>query len=68
MMIYQFRRLNELFSNQTFFFDGNGLNLVEGCTSRPVVNTGSWGDAELTSLTPHEPEPTEIVVILESKH
>jgi len=33
-----------------------------------VVNLANWSDAQLTSLAPHEPEPTEVVVILESKH
>jgi hypothetical protein len=33
-----------------------------------VVNLANWGDTRLTSLSPHEPEPTEVVVILERKH
>jgi len=68
-------KLNELFGDHTFFLDGNGLNVVEpnegtdaGPSAGTVVNLANWTDAELTSLTPHEPVQTEVVVILESKH
>jgi len=68
-------KLNELFGDHTFFLDGNGLNVVEpnesteaGPPAGTVVNVANWSDAQLTSLTPHEPEPTELVVILESQH
>jgi hypothetical protein len=68
-------QLNELFGDHTFFLDGNGLNVVEpkestdaGVPVGTVVNVASWSDAELTSLMPHEPEPTEVVVMLEIKH
>jgi hypothetical protein len=39
-----------------------------GAPAGTVVNVASWSDAQLTSLMPHEPEPTEVVVILESRH
>ena len=68
-------KLNELFGDHTFFLDSNGLNVVEanestnaGAPAGTVVNVASWSDAQLTSLMPHEPEPTEVVVILERKH
>ncbi len=72
-------QLNELFGDHTFFLDNNGLNVVEpdegsqagapaGMAVNTVVNIANWSDAQLTSLTPHEPEPTEVVVIFESKH
>ncbi len=67
--------LNELFGDHTFFLDGNGLNVVEanesteaGAPAGTVVNLANWSDPQLTSLTPHEPESTQMVVILESKH
>ena len=67
-------KLNELFGDHTFFLDGNGLNVVEpsesahaGAPAGTVVNLANWSDAEWSSLTPHEPEPTEVVVILERK-
>src|SRR6266849_697788 len=68
-------KLNELFGDHTFFLDGNGLSVVEpnesihaGAPAGTVVNLANWSDAHLTSLSPHEPEPTEVVVIFESKH
>jgi hypothetical protein len=68
-------KLNELFGDHTFFLDGNGLNVVEpnesaetGASAGTVVNLANWSDAQMTGLRPHEPEPTEVVVILESKH
>jgi hypothetical protein len=68
-------QLNELFGDHTFFLDRNGLNVVEpnnsmeaGPPAGTVVNVANWSDAKMTGLTPHEPEPTEVVVILESKH
>jgi hypothetical protein len=69
------RKLSELFGDHTFFLDSNGLNIVEpnestgaGAREGTVVNLANWTDPQLTSLAPHEPEPTEVVVILESKH
>jgi hypothetical protein len=63
--------LSRLFGNHTFFLDGNGLNIVEpteppeaGLQAGQVVKVASWNDAAHTSLAPHEPEPTEIVVVL----
>ena len=72
-------QLNELFGDHTFFLDSNGLNVVEadkntqagapaGMMVNTVVNIANWSDAQWTSLTPHEPEPTEVVVMLESRH
>jgi hypothetical protein len=69
------RNLNELFGVHTYFLDGNGLNVVEpsddslaGAPVGMVVNVADWSDARMTSLAPHEPEPTQIVVVLENKH
>jgi len=68
-------KLNELFGDHTFFLDSNGLNVVEpnegaraGAQEGTVVNLADWTDARLTSLAPHEPEPTEIIVMLETEH
>jgi hypothetical protein len=68
-------RLNELFGDHTFFLDGNGLNVVEPTVEAPragaqmvrVVNLANWSDANLTSLAPHEPEPTDAIIELGSK-
>jgi hypothetical protein len=67
-------QLNELFGDHTFFLDGNGLNVVEPIAEAPeaqaarVVNLANWSDANLTSLGPHEPEPTGAIIELGSKH
>jgi hypothetical protein len=63
--------LNELFGDHTFFLDSNGLNVVEqneSAEAGTVVNLANWGDAQWTSLLPHEPEPTKVVVMLDGKH
>lgn len=69
-------QLNELFGDHTFFLDSNGLNVVEPTAEAPragaqaarVVNLANWSDANLTSLALHEPEPTDAIVELGSKH
>jgi len=68
-------QLNNLFGDHTFFLDGGGLKVLEP-TEAPeletqageVVSLADWSDATLTSLKPHEPEMTGVVVILESRH
>jgi hypothetical protein len=59
-------QLNQLFGDHTFFLDDNGLNIVEpaGEQTWKVVKLASWKDATRSSLTPHEPEPTEVVIAL----
>ncbi len=68
-------QLNQLFGEHTFFLDRNGLNIVEpaeaagGATrSAQVVNLANWSDGNPTRLEPHEPEPTEVVVVLGTEH
>ena len=65
------RQLNSLFGEHTFFLDRSGLNIVEPAEpttaenlSGQVVNVASWSDQNPTSLEPHEPEPTDVVVML----
>jgi hypothetical protein len=64
--------LNELFGDHTFFLNSDGLNVVEpnetGARAGRVVNIANWTYAHLTSLAPHEPEPTEIIVMLATEH
>jgi hypothetical protein len=69
-------QLNDLFGDHTFFLDSSGLKVVEP-TDAPgveaprtgeVVNLADWSDATFTSLKPHEPELTGVVVVLEFKH
>jgi hypothetical protein len=68
-------QLSELFGDHTFFLDGNGLNVVEpaesansGAATGQVVNLANWGDDKLTTLAPHPPEVTDVVVVLEPTH
>jgi hypothetical protein len=67
------RKLNDLFGDHTFFLDGSGLNVLEPTETEKEVQAGeivslaSWSDETLTSLRPHEPEPTGVVVVLESR-
>jgi hypothetical protein len=67
-------KLNELFGDHTFLLDVHGLNVVEpvedaadGAQAGTVVNVANWSDSHLSSLAPHDPKPTEVVVILETK-
>jgi hypothetical protein len=68
-------QLNNLFGEHTFFLDGSGLNIVEpaeatrpGTQSAQVVNLANWSNDNPARLEPHEPEPTDTVVVLGSKH
>jgi hypothetical protein len=70
-------QLNNLFGEHTFFLDGSGLNIVEPAEAgragaqaqaAKVVNLATWSDSNPTKLEPHEPEPTDVVVVLGAKH
>ena len=68
-------QLNDLFGDHTFFLDTRGLKVLEPAgmpekeaQSGEIVSLADWSDATLTSLRPHEPEPTGVVVVLESTH
>jgi hypothetical protein len=68
-------QLNSLFGDHTFFLDTTGLTVVEpinpnqtGVQAGKMVNLANWSDASGTGLLPHEPEPTDVIVELESKH
>jgi hypothetical protein len=68
-------QLNNLFGEHTFFLDSNGLNIVEpaeggraGLQSAKVVNLANWSDGASSGLEPHEPEPTDVVIMLGPKH
>jgi hypothetical protein len=63
-------QLADLFGDHTFFLDVQGLNIVEPAAEESageaaqVVNIARWTDANRTSLTPQDPEPTPVVVSL----
>jgi hypothetical protein len=70
-------QLNRLFGDHTFFFDQNGLSIVEPATDAlvassgngdgqigMVVNLASWIDSNPSELEAHEPELTTTTVAL----
>lgn len=66
-------QLNQLFGEHTFFLDGSGLHIVEpaeptdaGAEKGVVVKLASWSDLSHTSLAPHPPEVTDLIVMLEA--
>jgi hypothetical protein len=65
-------QLSDLFGEHTFFLDSNGLSVVEpaepGTETGKVVNLADWSDETLTSLAPHPPETTDVVVVLGPTH
>jgi hypothetical protein len=68
------QELNALFGDHTFFLDRNGLSVVEpnedaqpGAPTGTVINLASWTDDAMDGLSPHDPQPTEVVVTLEKK-
>jgi hypothetical protein len=67
--------LHRFFGDHTFFLDSSGLNILEaadapdvGAEAGEIVNLAYWSDATLTSLRPHEPEPTGVLIVLGVKH
>lgn len=67
-------QLSSLFGDHTFFLDGGGLKVLEpneagaDGQSGEVVSLADWSDATLTSLKPHEPQSTGVMVALEPMH
>lgn len=66
-------QLNRLFGENTYFVDDSGLHIVEptrasdsGKPQGVVSKIASWSDASRTSLAPHPPESTDVVVLLEA--
>jgi hypothetical protein len=62
-------QLKRLFGDHTFFLAANGLNIVEpltpteaGSQTGKVVNVASWTDPTASSLEPHEPEATDVIL------
>ena len=64
-------QLSKIFGDHTFFIDNSGLLIVEpaessGTPKGQVIKLAAWSDANRTSLAPHEPEATDVVVALGS--
>jgi hypothetical protein len=69
------KQLSDIYGEHTFFLNGNGLNVLEpaetvesDAQTGEIVSLANWSDATLSSLRPHEPEPTGVLVVLEPKH
>jgi hypothetical protein len=65
-------QLTSVFGDHTFFLDRSGLKVLEpaevpgtSAQSGEVLSLADWTDATLTSLTPHEPEPTGTIVVFD---
>jgi hypothetical protein len=66
-------QLDQIFGEHTYFVDEAGLHVVEptdatdsGKRQGMVVKLASWSDAKRTSLAPHPPQPTDVIVVLEA--
>lgn len=64
-------QLSSLFGDHTFFLNAQGLSIVEptsatnaGGQEAQVIKIAGWQDDDRTSLVPHEPEPTDLVIVL----
>jgi hypothetical protein len=66
-------QLIKVYGEHTFFLDDEGLEIIEmastGNGTGPmgqVIKLASWADQKQTTLATHEPEATEVVVVLGS--
>ena len=66
-------KLNSMFGDHTFFLNADGLSIVEptgttdsGSQTAQVIKIAAWKDANRKSLVSREPEPTNVVVVLEA--
>jgi hypothetical protein len=65
-------QFSELFGDHTYFLDDRGLNVLElieipggkEIQDGEIIRVADWSDANLTSLTTHQPEPTGVVISL----
>lgn len=65
-------KLTDVFGEHSFFLDNSGLMIVEpteaddsGARKGQVVKLAAWSNPERTSLAPHPPQVTEILVVLD---
>jgi hypothetical protein len=65
-------QLSTLFGEHTFFLNNEGLNIVEPAEmpessqrTAQVIKLAAWRDGGRESLAPHEPEPTDVVVVID---
>ncbi len=62
-------QLNNTFGDHTFFLNGSGLHVVEPVEpaavdpeAGKVIKIATWTDENRSSLAPHDPEPTDVVI------
>jgi len=65
-------QLNSLFGDHTFFLNAQGLSILEptgapdsGRKTGHVIKIAGWQSDDRTSLVPHEPEATDVVIMLD---
>lgn len=65
-------QLIPLFGDHTYFLDKEGLEIVEktgdlpdGKATAHVIKLASWADMNRTTLSPHDPQPTDVMVKIE---
>jgi hypothetical protein len=66
-------QLSKMFGDHTFFIDSDGLSILEPLEPAQsereckVVKLANWADGGNT-LAPHEPEETDLVIVLDTEH
>ena len=67
-------QLSTLLGDHTFFIDRDGLSILEPVETQPpgtdsckVVKLANWVEGG-TTLAPHEPEETDVVIVLNAQH
>jgi hypothetical protein len=63
------QQLEAIFGDHTFLLNDNGLHIVEpvadsGAEVGRVVKIADWQGPDQTTLAPHKPEPTDVIVRL----
>ena len=60
------QQLEEIFGDHTFLLNDSGLHIVEpeGADAGRVVKIADWQGQGKTTLAPHKPEPTDVVIKL----
>jgi hypothetical protein len=64
------QKLEEIFGDHTFLLNDNGLHIVEPVTESGgtevgrIVKIADWQGPGQTTLAPHQPEPTDVVIRL----
>lgn len=64
-------QLAKVYGDHTFFLDDEGLEIIEvagsgngGGPMGQVIKLASWTDPKQTTLATHEPQTTDVVVVL----